>query len=425
MTNVNDYCGKTDNETIENAIRNRQADGIIVIPPRQSGIEPDRNYWLLDRAILIPENTTVILQNCKIKLSDRCRDNFFRSVNCGIGIEYPEKIENIHIRGEGLCVLEGADHPRAVGDGTKILANPCPYEIEDLCRFADWVPEEEKKTKELSFWSTHVHSYGTDAGIAGESQYGDWRGIGILFANVDHFSIENLKIVDTHGWGISIEAGSNGRIEKIEFDMCMSKVIDEMRQNMENQDGIDIRNGCHHIVISDITGRTGDDVIALTAIAHPQKKYFPGGSLRTTHVMHNDWTKRDPDIHDIIIKNVIAHSNLCYVVRILPGFTKIWNVVMDNIIDTKPDDLVNGVTIAIGSDSPDFGDTLQKAMWNYSISNVISQSEFGIMVFAPLRDSVISNIVNSRSLHPTLTFRNTGKFENVKVNNISSAMEEE
>ena len=137
MNNVNDYRGMTDNEVIENAIKNKQKDGIVVIPPRKSDIDSERDFWLLDRAILIPENTTIILQNCKIKLSDKCRDNFFRTANCGIGIAYPEKIKNVHIKGEGLCILEGADHPRATGDGGKILACPCPYETEDLCRLAD------------------------------------------------------------------------------------------------------------------------------------------------------------------------------------------------------------------------------------------------------------------------------------------------
>ena len=180
MINVNDFSALTDNETIEKAIAHKQADGIVVIPPRQSHVEPERKFWLLDRAILLPENTTVILQNCTIKLSDRCRDNFFRSANCGIGIAYPERIRNIHIRGEGLCVLLGADHPRATGDGGKILANPCPYEMEDLCRLADWIPEERKRNGKLEFLERHDHTYGTDFGKAGESQKGDWRNIGIL-----------------------------------------------------------------------------------------------------------------------------------------------------------------------------------------------------------------------------------------------------
>ena len=102
MINVNDYRCRTDSETIEFAIQNRTSDGIVVIPPRVSDIEPERSYWRIDRAILLPENTTVVLQNCKIKLSDKCRDNFFRTANCGFGFPDPAPIRNVHIRGEGF-----------------------------------------------------------------------------------------------------------------------------------------------------------------------------------------------------------------------------------------------------------------------------------------------------------------------------------
>ena len=239
MVYANDFICDNDSSVIQGAIENRNADGIVVITPRCSETEPERDYWLLDRAILLPANTTIILQNCTIKLSDKCRDNFFRSANCGIGIELPERIENIHIRGEGLCTLLGADHPRATGDGSKILANPCPYDKEEIKRLGKWEPEQ---------W--HDYSYGTDAGKCGESQYGDWRGIGILLANVERFSIENLRIVDSHGWGISLEACANGIVSHIEFNAHMNKMIDGLRSNMENQDGVDLRNGCHHIVIA-------------------------------------------------------------------------------------------------------------------------------------------------------------------------------
>ena len=109
---ANDYQGNSDSETIENALRNLDGQ-TLVIPSRESTIEPERHYWLLDRAILLPSNITIVLQNCKIKLSDNCRDNFFRSANCGLNIANPRPLSNIHIRGEGLCILEGADHPRA------------------------------------------------------------------------------------------------------------------------------------------------------------------------------------------------------------------------------------------------------------------------------------------------------------------------
>lgn len=235
MRNVNDYPGTCDNDRIEAAILDSD-DGIIIIPPRKSDIEPERKHWLFDRAVLIPENTTIILRNCKIKLTDSSRDNFFRSANCGLGIENPEPISNIHIRGEGLCVLEGADHPRSTGDGTKVLMNPCPKKKEDIIKYGSWLSDEKRQSGELDFWDEHAYSYGTDAGKENESQYGDWRNVGILFANATHCSVENLKIVRQHAWGISWEACSQGCIDSVEFDACMAGEIDGMLSNMENQD---------------------------------------------------------------------------------------------------------------------------------------------------------------------------------------------
>lgn len=417
MVNVNDYKMSTDSETLEKAIAMRDADGIVLIPPRVSDIEPERDWWLIDRAILLEENMTVVMQNSTIKLSDKCRDNFFRTANCGIGTEFPERIKNVHIIGMGSGTLVGADHPRATGDGGKILANPCPYEVEDLCRMAPWIPKERRSAETIGFMDRHDHSYGTDAGKDGESQYGDWRGIGILFANTENFSIKNLRIADSHGWGISLEECAYGSVEKITFDACMSKVIDGLRSNMENQDGVDVRNGCHHITISDISGKTGDDVIALTAIA--DSDYRPGGSMCSTHVMHNDWSKRDRNIHDITIKNVTAHSDLCFVIRLLPAMSYIWNVVIDGITDTTPDDATHGGTILLGGS--DYGENLPKSMRGIVISNVISNCDKGIIVASELCDSVISNVVNLRKNTPLISVERENSMINVKTENLVQA----
>ena len=421
MINVNNYKGNTDIEIFEAAFADRGADGIIIIPPRLCENEPERDYWLIDRAILIPENTTVILQNCTIKLSDKCRDNFFRSANCGLGIEFPEKIKNIHIKGEGLCTLVGADHPRATGDGSKLLSYPCPYLDEDIVRFADWIPDERKSVEKLTFADRHDHSYGTDAGKEGESQKGDWRGIGILLANVENFSIENIKIVESHGWGISVEACSYGRIEKIIFDARMSKMIDGMLHNMENQDGVDIRNGCHHITISDVSGQTGDDIIALTAIVPNVTTYRPGGSLCTTHVMHNDYTKREKGIHDIIIRNVIGYSQLCHNVRLLSCNTEIYNVVIDGIVDTSPEGHVHSTAITIGDHDTAYGNNTKDGVRNVTISNVICKSRNGIRILGYLKDSCITNVVNRNPDCPVILSVREGGLVNVKTSNLVSA----
>ncbi|MBQ8731292.1 MAG: hypothetical protein IJY82_00490 [Oscillospiraceae bacterium] len=418
MVNANDFHRQTDSDTLQSAIQNRGADGIVLIPPRAGQEDPERSYWLLDRAILLPENTTVILQNCTIKLSDRCRDNFFRTANCGMGINEPEPIRNIHLQGEGLCVLQGADHPRATGDGGKILACPCPYEPEDLCRLADWVPADRKAACAPDFGDLHSHSYGTDAGKEDQSPLGDWRGIGILFANTENFSIRNLKIVESHGWGISLEACSFGSVEKVEFDACMSKVIDGMRQNMENQDGVDIRNGCHHITIANISGQTGDDMVALTAVALDE--FVPGGALCSTHVMNSDWSKRDRDIHDIIIRNVIGYSHLCYNVRLLACNTHIYNIVIDGVVDTSPPEIRHFGGILLGEGDSAYGKNLPDGLSAITVSNVICNSIDAIVVGGYLKDSAITNVINRNPDCPVIRVDRQNGLNNVLMANLVS-----
>ena len=416
MVNVNDFLKNNDNDALDAAIAARAADGIVVIPPRASA--DGRKFWLLDRAVLLPSNTTVVIQNTKIKLSDACRDNFFRSANCGMGMEENEQLTNIHIKGEGNAVLEGADHPRATGDGSKILKNPCPFTVEDICKHADWIPAERKTPAEITFADRHDCSYGTDAGKEGESQKGDWRGIGILLACVDHFSISGITVRESHGWAISLEACSYGSVERIEFDARMSKVINGMLQNMENQDGVDIRNGCHDITISDITGETGDDVVALTAIVGNNRVYKPGGSLCTTHVMHNDYTRRDPDIYNIIIRNIRAYSSLCYLVRLLPCNCQIRNVIIDGVIDTSPEDVVCG-GIFLGEKDAVYGKNLPESLVGITISNVIYNNvKKAIRIDGYLQDSAITNVVATRTKFPVVSVLREGGLQNVKISNI-------
>lgn len=414
MINVNNFRMKTDIETIENAMANKQADGIVVIPPRVSDVEPERDYWLIDRAVLLDSNTTVIMQNSTIKLSDKCRDNFFRTANCGMGIEFPEKINNVHIKGEGMCTLIGVDHPRATGDSGKMLAKLCPYDAEEFYKVAPSVPKERRSVEKMNFWDGYPHSYGTDADT-GESQFGDWRNIGILFANTEEFSIRNLHIIESHGWGISLEECSYGYVEKISFNSCGMRMIDGVRSDIRNQDGIDIRNGCHDITISDIRGITGDDVIALTAIA--EEEYHAGGALQSTHVMGNDWSTRDRNIHDIIIKNVAAYSEKHQTIRLLPVMAKIHNILIDGVVENTPDGKTHHATVLLGGTDA-YGTILPESMNEIIISNVVCACDNGIIVGSELYNSVIANVVNKRKNTP-LIVGDSSNFINVKTEDLA------
>ncbi len=422
MKTANDYQGLCDSDIIQAAIDNRE-NGIAIIPPRAQETEPERSWWLLDRAILLPANTTVILQNCKLKMSDKSRDNFFRTANCGLDIPEIEPTENIHIRGEGLCILEGADHPRSTGDGSKILAVPCPKLEEDLVKYADWIPEERKISRKFEFMADcHEHTYGTDFDKEGQSHYGDWRNVGVLFARVSNFSVSNLKIVESHGWGMSFEDCAHGYIDKICFDARMAREIDGMVHNIENQDGVNLRNGCHDIVISNITGTTGDDLIALTAIAM-DGPIRPCGALRTTHVMHNDWSRRERDIHDVIIRNVRGYSaGGCGVIRLLPAQTNIYNIVIDGVIDTSDDDLTKrwGPMLDLG-DGGEYGENTEDSLRYITISNIICRSNNqAIHVGGFLADSIISNVINKNPNCPCIKVLRKKGLRNVTFGNLVS-----
>lgn len=419
MIDVNDFNCLTDNETIEKALENLDEDRSLLISPRKSSIEPERKYWLLDRAILLPENITIVIRNAVIKLSDKARDNFFRSANSGLGCSDPTPARNIHIKGEGNALLLGADHPRATGDGSKKLAVPCPYLDEDLCKYAYWISDESKAQGKANWMEKHEYSYGTDAGKPGEPQMGDWRDVGVLLANVEGFSISGLTIKDSHGWAISCEACSQGRIEKIHFDATMSKMIDGMLHNMENQDGIDIRNGCHDIIISDITGHTGDDIVALTAIA--DSEYIDGGSVGAHHVMHNDWSRRDKNIHNIIIKNVMGYSNLCCGVRLLACETSIWNVVIDGIIDTAPDGITHGAMILLGELDSIYGRCLPDSIKNISVSNVIAKGDDCVAVAGYVSDSCFTNIISKNEKCAAFRVVRENGLKNTIINNVFAA----
>ena len=88
MIIANTFAGFSDSEIIEAALRNLDAERTLVISAKEDG-----SPWLLDRAILLPGDVTVILRNCILKLSNRCRDNFFRSTNCGLTVSYSRKCE--------------------------------------------------------------------------------------------------------------------------------------------------------------------------------------------------------------------------------------------------------------------------------------------------------------------------------------------
>ena len=357
----NDFSGASDVDRINQALQATAGTGRKVAIPRHNIAEGgDRDIWLLDSAILIPGDSVLELENCHLKLSDRCRDNFIRSANCGAGITEIEPIRNVRIQGTGNVVLEGADHPRATGDGGKTLGE---------------------------------QTYGTDAGVEGESQSGDWRNIGVLLAHVENFEISGFTMKDSHCWAISLERCAHGSLHDLDFASSGVKTIDAVEETILNQDGIDLRLGCHDIIIENITGYTGDDLIALTAIPNPDRS---AGALESTMVSGAiDRGQGRDDIRNVIIRNVIGYCRGGHhIVRFLnTSGARMYDVMLDGLLDTSPPEVRCKAALKIGDDRYGGGVAPLGDTCRIMVSNVTSRSEHTIMIGGSLCDSILTNII--------------------------------
>ena len=380
----NDFQG-SDIERINQAVRAAAAgNGNVIIPRVNEHPEGNRPLWLIDEAILLPANVTLELRNCHLKLSDQSRDNFIRSANCGLGITNITTLENIHIIGQGRVILEGADHPRASGDSAKQLG---------------------------------TRTYGTDAGKPDVSQTGDWRNIGILLAFVEDFSISNLHIVNSHCWAVSLERCGNGRVENLSFNSTEYRTIDGKREITRNQDGLDLRQGCHDIIIQNITGHTGDDLIALTNIEN--KTSVPGSTTSTMVSQANNRGDGRDDIRNIVIRNVVGHSaGGHHIVRFLNASgLKIHDVILDGLIDTSTTRRCKAA-VKIGDRNPVWGGVTPLGdTYRFQISNVSSQAQHTLLIAGSLADSSISNITRHGAAGEVISYE-SGK---ANVRNVSTA----
>ncbi|MBQ7651856.1 MAG: hypothetical protein IJS15_12905 [Victivallales bacterium] len=359
MKTALDFTG-SDSDRIQAAVEcANNNNGNAIVPAK-----PDGSPWLLDRAILLPSHTTLVLQGCHLKLSDRCRDNFIRTANCGMNIVSNIPAEAIQVIGEGDVLLEGAEHPRSTGDGGKTCST---------------------NTRELN-WK---RSFGTDEGVEGESQQGDWRNIGILLANVSGFSISGITLKNYHCWGISLEKCVNGKVADINFIAPQNQMINGELQTCLNRDGLDLRSGCRDIEIDNITGDTGDDIVALTSIV---SKNRDGGGLAVTEVSANSLDAEN-DIRNVTIRNVRGKTK-CAMIRLLCSENApVHDVTIQGLYDLSPDDARTGCTLRIGETDTRY--CVQGTIYNISVSDVVSNANKCVLMLHSLKNAHFGSITNN------------------------------
>lgn len=383
FTDPNDFIG-SDIEKINAAIASATGTtNCVKISKRRGNSADDRDFWLIDSAILVPGNMTLIVSDCKIKLSDRCRDNFIRSANT-LDPAVP-RIHNVHITGEGKAVFEGADNPRSTGDAVKVMGE---------------------------------RTYGSDAGKVGEPPTGDWRNIGILLVRVSDFTLENIEVVNSHSWAISLEYCTDGAISNLGFYSQGYLEINGKLERTLNKDGLDLRRGSRNITIENIYGATGDDLVALTSIPttiRPAGQFGEHEFLGCCENIENDHT------YNVSIKNVKGSSE-CNIVRFLNASgVKMYNIDLDGVEDTSKEFNHSGAAVRVGDTVAAWGGVAPMGdTHDITVKNVVSYAKAAIFIGGSLSDSSFSNVKNLNPDGHNVFYRAGEEYtENITFENIT------
>jgi hypothetical protein len=243
----------------------------------------------IEWAISLPSDFTLFLVDCHLRMADGVYSNMF--INEHHGTEEGKTIagtdRNISIIGKGSAILDGGTY-----NG-----------LSEKNSGKDGLPHISKNNL-------------------------------LLFTNVDGFTVRDISCINQRWWALNFVYCRNGYLGNIYFessDIAIDENGNEYRGLkrdqykdvlVKNSDGIDLRQGCNHITIENITGFTEDDTVALTNL--------------------NGWTEKTygveglpSDIAFVSIKNIKA-SAYCSIIRLLnQGELKLHDVLIENIYDTS------------------------------------------------------------------------------------------
>jgi len=260
--------GTTDSETIQNAITAAEADGCrkVIIP--RFNLRTGKNEWRIPVSIKLPSDFTLILRNCYMVQETGVYDNMFTN---SLSAKEPHTMEDeqhdITILGEGNVCLSGGVHNGLLEN------NAMRYGLPRI-----------------------------------------WVNTMFLWINVRNLRIENLHIERHRWWAMTHLYCRDVKLKNIDFFSA---------PHVPNMDGIDLRVGCTGFEIENITGRTGDDTVAMTALS--------GRYERACGV-----EGKPSDISHVKIRNVISDPFRMLNVRVLnQDGNQVYDIDIDTIMDSS------------------------------------------------------------------------------------------
>ena len=335
----------SDHEMIQAAVDEAASHGACALIPRFNE-RTGKPLWEIDKTVLLRDGSYVVIDNAHIRLADDSLAHFFSNEAAENGRRWwcrEGRNSNIKIEGRGNALLDGGNHNGLFESDFTIYDENGNFVERRIVR----------------------------------GQKNAFINIGIDFRNAEHISVSGLNFVNQRYWALCFQFCSHVHISDINF---------EALANLPNQDGIDIRVGCHDFLVENITGKTGDDTVALTNFG--LSKISSGG----------EEPEMSTDIHDIIIRNIRAHlTDECDIIRILNrGGSKIYNVQISGIIDTTEEYSEGRALAAIRiGDICDYQYrfNLPGEVRNITVRDVVTRARFGCYIANSIVDSTFDNIM--------------------------------
>lgn len=315
--------------TIQNAITAAERDGCRKLCIPRYNLRTDKCEWRIDRAIQIPSDFTVILDNCYMVQETGIYDHMFTN-----SLSYSE---------EGKT-LKGEQHDITVlGVGNVCLDG-----------------------------GVHNHLLEKTSGRFGMPRV--WKNTMFYWVNVRNLRVENLFIQNQRWWAIT---------HIFCRDAVYKNICFEAVPHVPNMDGIDLRIGCNNFRLENITGRTGDDVIACTALKGAQE-------------MSRCVEGKDTDIHDVKIRNVLGDPFIHFVVRLLNhDGNNIYNIDLDTVYDISDFTTKKRSRCTVGIGGALYS-KVRKALpgetRNIRAKHLTGRGDHGIRIDNTLHDSVFTNM---------------------------------
>ena len=304
----------------------------------------------ISSAVRIPSDFTLYLEDCHLVMADGVYSNMFvnehHDTDLGRTLEGTDK--NISIIGNGSVILDGGNY-NGLSESTA-LRNGLP-----------------------PIWKNNL----------------------ILFTNVDGFCISGLSCKNQRWWALNFIYCSNGYIGHIDF-MSSNVGIDEsgneyhglirkkyMEVYIKNSDGIDLRVGCHDILVEDISGFTEDDTVAFTGLDGRMEKYFAVEGAST-------------DMYNLTVRRVYSEA-FCSIVRLLnQGGIKQHDVVIEEIVNTwhNTDNMDSpGGCVRIGDNAP-YGSspTTEELTYNITVRNIYGRGKSALCLACDIGNLIYENI---------------------------------